>query len=147
MTVRLTEEKLKEYAGLTEAELEKSLLEAAASRKEEAKDLKRCKGRLVIHKDFLMNPDAEILAAIFRKFYPILISHESLMDEIVYFGYSYEFRPIEEASVVPMYRAIFTMSPEGIRTLQELRELDPDFIGSRDIEDGESDSLEKFEGS
>ena len=58
-----------------------------------------------------------------------------------YFGYSFEFRQIEELGIIPMYRAIFTISPEGRKTLHEFRELDPDFLSTRELGDGESDSL------
>ncbi len=143
----LTEEKIAMMLGKIESAMETSEREAAAIRKEHskivAKTLKSCLGRVVIHREFMFAPDIDVLQQIFRGFFPVNIDHTHLMDEIVYTGYSYEFREIPELGIIPMYRAIFTVSPTGEKVFQGFEEIDPDFVNSRIVEEGTTDSLIK----
>lgn len=78
------------------------------------------RGKIEMSKNFIFNPDEQILSVLFGQFFPFAIEPNNNFqpwDNFVYFGYSPLFRIVLEGEVIPMYDVIFTMHPDGSLSL------------------------------
>jgi hypothetical protein len=95
------------------------------------KNLSKCRGKVIITKDWLFNDQTnkKYLKAIFSNFYPCGIepNYSTMWDEsLLYYGYSEFFREVEDYESTPQYEMRFAskvLDDEEIITFDGVNEI------------------------
>ena len=89
-------------------------------------DLKKRRGRIVITREVLDDPNEKALRAMFLNFFPVATENNhdyNMYGAVTFYGYSPHFREVEEGELMPEYIVTFERRENGEILFKEVEEV------------------------